>query len=577
MLSDDNDSKKLWKFIKSRKTDTIGISPLTNAGIAYSDSQAKSDILNEQFCSVFTVEDPNIPSLGVSKYPDMPEIIVSIAGVRTLLRKLNPGKASGPDNISGYLLKPLADELAPALVLLFNKSLQTGEIPSIWKHALVQPLFKKGDRSRAANYRPISLTCICCKMLEHIIRREITIHLENQDILADAQHGFRQKRSCETQLLLTVDELASNIDAGSQTDIILLDFSKAFDKVPHQRLLAKLDYYGIRGRSHAWIRSFLGDRSQQVVVESKTSYTGAVISGVPQGSVLGPTLFLVYINDLCDNLNSTVRLFADDTSLCEKISTVSDADRLQSDLDKLCEWERKWQMDFNVEKCNSLTVTLRKNPIIYNYQLNGQTLERVDSAKYLGVTLVRSLNWSKHTSTIAATANKTSAFIHRNLKGCPRKIQTQCYKSLVRPILEYASTVWCPYQKDAIAKLEMVQRRTAHRINRDFSRETSASQLFTQLDLDTLKSRRDISKATMMYRIMNGIVDVKPIVGTITPSARQTRVQHRLMVPHTRTNVRLHSFFPSAIRIWNSLPEAAASAPSIETFKTAMKGWCLDE
>lgn len=169
--------------------------------------------------------------------PCRTSFIVSEIGVQKLLANLNPQKAAGPDGIPGKLMKELAVELAPALTLLFTQSLSTGDIPADWKHAYVQPVFKKGDRSQAVNYRPISLTCICCKMLEHIVRSTITAHLDKNSIITDAQHGFRKKRSCETQLILTINDLASELDRGGQTDTILLDFSKAFDKVPHQRLL----------------------------------------------------------------------------------------------------------------------------------------------------------------------------------------------------------------------------------------------------------------------------------------------------------------------------------------------------
>ncbi len=551
-----------------------GVAPLSSAGIAYSDSKAKSDILNEQFCSVFTDEDLcTIPSLGSDQHPDMQDINVSVTGVTKLLMNINLRKASGPDKIPGRLLQGLASEIAPALTLLYNRSLVSGKVPTPWKHALVQPIFKKGDRSRAVNYRPISLTCICCKMLEHVVRSEISYHLDLNNIISDAQHGFRKKRSCETQLVLTVDDLASNIDANSQTDIILLDFSKAFDKVPHQRLLVKLAYYGIRGSTLTWISNFLGSRTQQVVVEGQLSATGAVTSGVPQGSVLGPTLFLVYINDIAEDIDCVIRLFADDTVLYNKIDTLSDVSRLQSDLNKLGEWEHKWQMSFNVEKCHSLTVSLRRKPIPSVYKLHGHTLEQVDDAKYLGLTTTKNLSWNKHIHGTAAKASRTSAFVHRNLKGCPKTVHTQCYKSLVRPILKYASPVWSPQATTLIHEIEMVQRRAARRISRDYRRTTSASALVSNLGLDTLKHRRDINSVTMMYKVINGVVDVHPHPGTITPAGRTTRVQHRLMVPYTRTNVKLHSFFPTAIRMWNSIPGDAVSATTVDAFKAALRGW----
>ena len=255
----------------------------------------------------------------------MPNIEIEERGVHLLLANPNPKKAAGPDKLPTKLLKEIATEIAPILTALFRNSLNTGLVPGDWKHALVQPIFKKGDRSQAANYRPISLTSVCCKMMEHIVRRAITNHLDRNKITSDAQHGFRKRRSCESQLILTVHDLAEELDQQGQTDTILLDFSKAFDRVPHQRLLRKLEFYGIQGKVLRWIESFLSGRTQQVVVEGEHSSVGPVTSGVPQGSVLGPTLFLIYINDLGEEIRAKVRLFADDTILYSKINTEKDS------------------------------------------------------------------------------------------------------------------------------------------------------------------------------------------------------------------------------------------------------------
>lgn len=213
------------------------------------------------------------------------------------------------------LLKELREEIAPVIKVIYERSLQTGRLPADWVKANVTPVFKKGDKSTAANYRPISLTCILCKVLEHILASNITKHLDEQGIMYDLQHGFREKRSCETQLVMMVEDLARNANVGKQTDIILLDFSKAFDKVNHSKLLWKLHQYGIRGQVLGWIRAFLGSRSQRVVLDGEESESIPVTSGVPQGSVLDPILFLIYINDLPDGIFSQVRLFADDTAL----------------------------------------------------------------------------------------------------------------------------------------------------------------------------------------------------------------------------------------------------------------------
>ena len=208
---------------------------------------------------------------------------ISVAGILKLLRNLKPGKAAGPDKLKPILLKELNEKIAPIIQVIFERSIQTGKLPAELCRAQVTPIFKKGDKSSAANYRPTSLTCILCKMLEHIMASHMVKHLDKHDLLSDLQHGFRAKRSCETQLTMLFEYLARNTSAGKQTDLILLDFSKAFDKVNHSKLLWKLHQYGIRSKALSWIRAFLGNRSQTVVLEGEESESVPVTSGVPQG------------------------------------------------------------------------------------------------------------------------------------------------------------------------------------------------------------------------------------------------------------------------------------------------------
>ena len=228
------------------------------------------------------------------------------------------------------------------LVVIFQRSIETGRVPKDWNDANVCPLFKKGDKSIASNYRPISLTCILCKVLEHIFASNLVTHLDSHQLLYDLQHGFRSKRSCETQLVMLMEDLSRNAIKGQQTDLILLDFSKAFDKVSHEKLLLKLHHCGVRGQVLRWVKAFLSNRSQTVVLESEKSSQVTVTSGVPQGSVLGPILFLVFINDFPEHIKSKVRLFADDTAVYLAISNLEHAQILQEDLDRLTKWSLEW-------------------------------------------------------------------------------------------------------------------------------------------------------------------------------------------------------------------------------------------
>ena len=310
------------------------------------------------------------------------------------------------------------------------------------------------DRSLASNYRPVSLTSICCKVLEHVIHSHIMHHFDNHSVITNRQHGFRQRHSCESQLILTTNDLVQSLDRRSQTDMIIMDFSKAFDTVPHNRLLCKLQNYGIRGNTLNWITNFLKSRKQRVVVSGDFSDWVDVISGVPQGTVLGPLLFLVYINDLPDNISSEVRLFADDCVIYRQIKNNLDQVQLQNDLNTLSEWQSKWQMHFNTKKCFSMRITHSRNPKFFNYTLDNDVLESTDCHTYLGVDISNTLTWNRHINRITSSANRSLAFIKRNLYSCPRSVKANAYLTLVRPLLEYSSSVWDPYTVSLSNKVE---------------------------------------------------------------------------------------------------------------------------
>ena len=334
-----------------------------------------------------------------------------------LLQALNISKAAGPDGIRPRVLKELSSELASIFTLLFQASIHQQSLPDIWKHANVNPIYKKGDKTNPSNYRPVSLTCITCKLLEHIICSSLMQHLNRHNILYPLQHGFREKRSCESQLIEFVHDIAFNIQKGHQNDVVVMDFAEAFDKVAHNRLLYKLSSYGVKGNTLGWIGSFLSGRSQKVVLEGKSSSSAPVLSGVPQGSVLGPILFLIYINDLPEYVsNSTVRLFADDTLLYLTIHNSSDCIKLQEDLNNLERWESDWQMSFHPDKSKVIHITTKKKHIIHKYTLHGHTLSSVPQIKYLGVNISQDLKWNSHINSVSSKANQTLGFLKRNLK-----------------------------------------------------------------------------------------------------------------------------------------------------------------
>uniref|UniRef100_A0A3B3Q808 Reverse transcriptase domain-containing protein n=1 Tax=Paramormyrops kingsleyae TaxID=1676925 RepID=A0A3B3Q808_9TELE len=307
---------------------------------------------NDYFSRVFTIENTsNLPPINTNTASSMTNICITEVDVILSLAKLKINKSQGPDGILPIVLKEMRDIISQPLTLIFQKSLSAGVVPSDWKHANITPIFKKGDRSNPANYRPISLTSITGKIMEAIIQVKMVDYLDANNIIKDSQHGFRRGRSCLTNLLEFFEEATSEIDHKKAYDVIYLDFQKAFDVVPHKRLLLKLKAAGILGTVATWIKNWLTDRKQRVVIRGTMSQWASVHSGVPQGSILGPLLFLIYINDIDTNTYSKLVKFADDTKVGGVADTNLAAERLQRDLDLISEWADTWQMKFNTDKC----------------------------------------------------------------------------------------------------------------------------------------------------------------------------------------------------------------------------------
>ena len=391
-------AKKFWPFVKSLKKDAFGITSLRENGILKTDTLDKAIICNRQFESAFTREFvTEIPSKGTSPFTAMDEITVDPKGVLKLLNNLNIHKASGPDGLSARVLKECSSEISPMLALIYNESLAQGTVPDDWRQANVAPVFKIGEKYYAANYRPVSPTCICCKTIEHIIVSNINKHLDFESILSIS-----------------------------------------------------------------------------------------ILSGVPQGTVLGPLLFLLFINDLPASVNSKTRLFADDCIIYRKINSTKDCQQLQHDLQRLAEWEATWGMAFHPDKCNVLRVTKKKRPVNYSYTLKGHHLEEVTTARYLGVDLSNNLVWKDRIDRIVKKANCTQGFLRRNLRISNTDTKAAAYSSLVRPTLEYCASVWNPHTDQSTHKLEMVQRRAARYCTNRYHNTSSVTEMLQDLQWETL-------------------------------------------------------------------------------------------
>ena len=529
-------------------------------------------MLNNYFSSVFTQEDcSHIPLPCTKTNITIDNIQITEQSVYKQLQKLNTSKSPGPDKLHAKVLYEVKNTITLPLCLIYKKSMSESQLPSAWKKAHVAPIFKKGSRSKVENYRPVSLTSICCKTLERIIRDPLIEHLENQGLLSKDQHGFRQKRSCITQLLEVMEIWTNLYDQGIPWDTIYMDFAKAFDRVPHNRLIAKARSLGIRGNLLKWIANFLEDRKQRVVLGNSASSWAKVTSGIPQGSVLGPILFVIYINDLPNEVKSYIKIFADDTKIFRAIRSMSDIQGLQADINKLIAWSLKWQLHFNNNKCK--TIHYGKNNPNHTYSIDNTALCNDKEEKNLGITFDNNLTFSTHIRQICAKAKSRVGLIKRTFSNRSTTNIKLLHKSLVRPLLEYGSVIWSPHLKKDQVEIEKVQHRMTKLVP-ELSNLPYHERL-KKLKLTTLEYRRKRSDIIQIFRIAKGFDNLNFTDFFELDTNSRTR-GHNLKIKKTycNTNKKIWSFPYRAINHWNTLPKAAIECDTINAFKTALeKHW----
>ena len=492
--------------------------------------------------------------------------------VEKKLKDLNPHKSCGADGVHSYVLRETAKSMSIPLALIYQKSLDEGVCPEEWKCANVTPIQKKGDWTEPSNYRPVSLTSQVCKVLESIIRDRIVQHLTDNKLLNDAQHGFREGRSCLTNLLETLEQWTEIIDEGDCIDVAYLDFRKAFDLVSHEHLIYKLSKYGIKGQILNWIRDFLKDRTQRVVIRGTASSPRNVTSGVPQGSVLGPILFLIFINDLPIELLSRLSLFADDSKLFSRIMTnrkskfkdVNGSKRLQKDLNKVVEWAEKWKMEFNIDKCKIMHLGYNNPKNVYS--MGNTTLNATEEERDLGVIIDNKLDFGKHINTIVARANRILGLIRISFACMNIPMFLNIYTAQVRPLLEYCVQVWSPHKRKYIQLIERVQRRATKLVpqlkNMSYNRRLKA------LKLPRLVDRRVRGDMIETYKIMTGKekLERRKLFKMATLRGRYHTM--KIYRKYSRLNIRKYWFSQRVITKWNSLSRKEVQAENTSCFKT---------
>ena len=567
-----------WKYVRENAKVRCDIMSLRKGDGSFTCSDRETaQCLNDFFSSVFTIEpEADLPSLpDKSMGHHLGNITITHCDILTELNRLKPNKSCGPDNCHPRVLKEIKDGLILPLYLLFNKSLQESSLPSCWKLATVTAIHKKGDTNLPSNYRPISLTSIFCRMLESIIKNRIMSYFQANDFFCNEQHGFRSRRSCETQLLTVMEHWTRCIDDGTSVDVVYLDFQKAFDKVPHRRLLTKLEAYGVNGSILHWIKAFLSNRKQRVVVRGALSEWSTVTSGVPQGSVLGPILFIIYVNDLPDCIQSYLGIFADDTKLYRPICSSEDSSILQEDIDATLQWCDTWLSFLNLPKCHYSTIGHSSNTEYYFSSENeANMISMVVEEKDLGVVFDKDLKFTSHVNQIVMKANRVLGIIKRTFASRDANTIRLLYVTLVRPILDYASTVWNPHLMKNIRKLEAVQRRATKLIPSFYN--LTYSERLQELNLPSLLYRRTRMDLIMTYKILNNLVSVdKDYFFTVNTNPTRSNGL-KLYKNRFNTAIRGHSFSQRIVNDWNTLPHEIVSAPNVLIFKTKVDVFLYD-
>lgn len=569
--------KKLWKYVKSKTKVKTAISPLNNkkTGKLTENEKEQAEVLANQFASVMVEEPegdvPRIPNKEL-KTPPLDSITVTEEMVLRKLNSLDTSKSPGPDEIHPRVLKEVAASIAPALTILYNNTLKSHNVPDDWRTALITALFKKGDKSDPGNYRPVSLTCIICKILESIIYDHIVQHMIENSLFSKSQYGFIRKRSAALQLMNVLELWCNILDENGVIDDINMDFQKAFDTVPHRRLLGKLESHGITGDVLQWIEAFLKNRKQRVVINGHRSEWTTVISGVPQGSVIAALLFVIFINDLPENIKSQLFMFADDCKFFRQILSNEDTEIMQEDLDTLHEWSKKWLLKFHPEKCVNLRISLNKQPEVHTYHLGNNELKNVEEVKDLGIIVDSKLKFQKHTSTKVNKANQIWGTIKRTFKHMNSYIFKKLFCAHVRSHLEYAIQFWAPYLRKDVNQIESVQRRATKYI--PGYKDRSYTQILKDLDLPTLAYRRLRGSMIEVYKIFN-TYDKEVTAKLITRETSTRGHNYKIFTKAAkRHHPKHHSFHHRIVNPWNSLPVEVVNSPTLDTFKNRLdKHW----
>ena len=601
-LNESDDSalitKKFWSYVKSKSASQRIPEFVSFKGIVRNCPEDQANLFNEFFFEQFS--EASIYDIDIDYSNDWRfDIEFDHQRVRKILSNINSNKAYGPDGIHGKLLKNCAVGLAYPLSLLFHSCYNIGTLPREWKLGHIVPIYKKGDKHEVSNYRPISLTCLIMKVLERIIKDEL-LALTN-GMIKDEQHGFRAERSCATNLVGLCDSLALSLNDNIRTDVIYFDFAKAFDSVNHDLILLKLkNKFGIDGRLLKFITDYLRDRQQQVLISGKFSSMKNARSGVPQGSILGPLLFIIFIDDIAGGISpgTHLSLYADDTKIWRQIFSDTDILRLQKDIDYLHDWSLSNKMRFHLDKCKVLSVTGKVSEALsllsvlpfYNfiYSMGGISLDYVEFEKDLGVIVTKNLNWQEQCSKVLSKANQKLGMARRNcyfVQDANRR--RVLYLTLVRSLFEHCSVIWRPVTKSQISKLEGLQKRAIkwilHEEYSSYSQSTYI-QKCRQLKIMPIEDRFDFLDLIFFFKVVKQLIPVT-LPSYLQPFQGQSRLRSCHMdplcfttsvLPRASSNAFAKNFFFRTHTKWNHIPLVIREIESITEFKSKLSTYMWD-
>lgn len=566
--------KNFFNYANKKLCSHSKLGPLIDTnGICQTDDQTKCEILNEFFSSVFTNDNGILPmvskqTLNISSN----KIDFSQSVIIKAIKKLKASGSAGPDLFPALFWRNAAPGVALPLSIIFSNSFALSTLPDEWRLATVIPVFKKGSPSNPNNYRPISLTCIPCKIMESIIKDHMINFLNSNDILSANQHGFTSNKSTFTQLVECLHDWSSAAELHLPVHIIYIDFKKAFDSVSHLKLIHKLNHLGFSDNIILWISSFLKDRYQRVKCGNAFSNLRPVTSGVPQGSVLGPLLFTLFINDLAKkHLNCEIKLFADDLKIYKIIRSPIDREILQDALNIISNWSDSWQLPISVSKCACLV--LNGTDKSFNYVLSGQSLPYVDSCADLGITIDNVLSFVQHISCIVSKAKARASLILKCFISNDANTLVKAYTVYVRPLLEYNCAIWSPFFKKDINLVESVQRYFTRCVFRRLNMPiVSYDERLTYLGLLRLEKRRIINDLVETFKLCKGYSCLNTSKYLCFASYHSTRGHpYKLFVHRINNRVHRHFLFNRVINIWNSIPSHYFNTNLISCFKSKLQ------